>query len=56
MKIVLQRVSRATVKIDNKIHSTIDKGLLILLGIHTADTINDVKYLVKKIQQLKTKL
>lgn len=53
MKIVLQRVSKATVKIDNKTHSTIEKGLLILLGIQTTDTIKDVKYLVKKITQLR---
>ena len=53
MKIVLQRVLKATIKIDNKTHSTIEKGLLILLGIHETDTIKDVKYLAKKTVRLR---
>ena len=53
MKIVIQRVNEAQVLIDNKIHSTINKGLLIFLGIHIDDAPKDVIYLVKKIMCLR---
>ena len=50
---VIQRVSRANVKIDSKIHSEINEGLLVLLGITHDDTIEDVKWLNQKIVNLR---
>lgn len=53
MRAILQRVSEATVKIDGQIHGTIDWGLLILVGIGSEDTQEDIDWLVKKIVQLR---
>jgi D-tyrosyl-tRNA(Tyr) deacylase len=53
MRLVLQRVSEASVKIDGKIKSAIDKGLLLLVGIEHDDNIEDVEWLCKKIVQLR---
>ncbi len=50
---VIQRVSRANVKINSKIHSEINEGLLVLLGITHDDTIEDVKWLNQKIVNLR---
>lgn len=49
MKVVIQRVKEASVNNKNKI----EKGLLIYLAIHKNDDINDIKYLVKKIINLR---
>ncbi|MGI6223586.1 MAG: D-aminoacyl-tRNA deacylase [Prevotella sp.] len=49
MRIVLQRVSHASVTINGSVKSEINQGYLILLGIEEADTIEDVDWLVKKI-------
>lgn len=49
MRIVLQRVSHASVSIDNTLKSEIGLGYLILLGIEATDTLDDVDWLVKKI-------
>ena len=49
MKIVVQRVKQANVSIENKIYQSIDEGLLIFLGISINDTKEDIKYLAKKI-------
>ena len=46
---VIQRVSRATISIDNKQTAKIDKGLLILLGVMEDDNETDCKYLQDKI-------
>lgn len=48
MRIVIQRVSHASVAIDGKIHSQIQQGLLVLLGIEPSDTEEDTDWLVKK--------
>jgi D-tyrosyl-tRNA(Tyr) deacylase len=48
MKIVIQRVSRASVTIEGEIKSAIEKGYLILLGIGADDTEEDIQWLVKK--------
>jgi D-aminoacyl-tRNA deacylase len=53
MKIVLQRVSQASVEIDNKIVAEIQKGLLILVGIEDADNQEDIDWLVSKIVNLR---
>lgn len=53
MRIVIQRVSEASVVIENKITSKIDKGLLILVGIEEADTDEDVKWLSSKVVNLR---
>jgi D-tyrosyl-tRNA(Tyr) deacylase len=53
MKIVLQRVSEANVKIDNNIHGAIDKGLLVFLGIEDADNEADIDWLIRKTVQLR---
>jgi D-tyrosyl-tRNA(Tyr) deacylase len=53
MKIVLQRVSTASVTIDNKIVADIQKGLLVLVGIEDADTQEDIDWLVGKIVNIR---
>jgi D-tyrosyl-tRNA(Tyr) deacylase len=53
MKIVLQRVSSASVTIDNKIVADIQKGLLVLVGIEDADTQVDIDWLVGKIVNIR---
>jgi len=53
MRVVIQRVSSASVSIDAKIKSSIAKGLLILLGIEDADTQEDIEWLCKKIIALR---
>jgi D-tyrosyl-tRNA(Tyr) deacylase len=53
MRAVIQRVSKASVTIDNKIHSQIGEGLLVLLGIEDADTIEDIEWLSGKIVNLR---
>lgn len=53
MRIVLQRVSEASVKIDDKIKSSIGKGFLILLGIETEDEKEDADWLVSKVAGLR---
>jgi len=49
MRIVIQRVTRASVTIADHVKSRIGKGYLILLGIEAADTTDDIDWLVKKI-------
>jgi D-tyrosyl-tRNA(Tyr) deacylase len=53
MRVVLQRVTSASVKIEDKYVAKIDKGLLVLLGIATDDTQEDINWLVKKIVSLR---
>ena len=49
MRIVIQRVSRASVTIGGNVKSAIGKGFLILLGVEESDTEDDVEWLVKKV-------
>ena len=51
MKIILQKVKKASVSVDNKIVGSIDKGYCLLVGVHKESTEEDVKYLAKKIAQ-----
>lgn len=53
MKLVITRVSSASVTIDEKLHSEIGKGLLVLVGITGDDTVEDVKYLAKKCANMR---
>lgn len=53
MRAVIQRVKRASVTIDEKIKSSIEAGLLILLGIEDADTNEDIEWLSAKISNLR---
>lgn len=53
MKAVIQRVSKASVTINSKIHSQIGDGLLVLLGIEDADTAEDIEWLSNKIVNLR---
>ena len=53
MRVVIQRVSKASVNIQGKIKSGIQKGLLVLLGIEDADTENDIEWLSNKIIKLR---
>ena len=53
MRIVLQRVLRASVRIEGRIHSTIDRGLLLLLAIHSSDSPAQAKLLAEKTAQLR---
>ncbi len=53
MKVVIQRSLESGVLIDNKEKRSIDKGLVVLLGITNGDTIDDINYLVKKIINLR---
>ncbi len=53
MKIVIQRVSQASVAIDSKIVANIQKGLLVLVGIENADNQEDINWLCQKIANLR---
>lgn len=53
MRAVIQRVSRASVTIDGKVYSQIGNGLLVLLGIEDADTVEDIAWLSGKIVNLR---
>ena len=53
MRVVIQRVTEASVSIDGKVKSSIGNGLLVLVGIEDADTRDDVAWLAKKIAQLR---
>ena len=53
MKAVIQRVTEASVTIDNNIKSEIKTGLLVLMGIEDADTSEDIEWLSNKIVNLR---
>lgn len=53
MKIVMQRVSQASVTIDGKIAGAIQQGLLLLVGICPEDGPEDIEYAVRKISQMR---
>ena len=53
MRACVQRVSRASVSVDNKIVGEIGRGLVVLLGIADGDTARDVSYLAEKLSQLR---
>lgn len=53
MRVVIQRVSSATVSVNGNVKSAIDNGLLILLGIEDNDVENDIEWLCGKIVKLR---
>ncbi|PTT38098.1 D-tyrosyl-tRNA(Tyr) deacylase [Chryseobacterium sp. HMWF028] len=53
MKIVIQRVSEASVKVDEKIVGEIGKGLLLLAGVDENDEKTDADWLVQKVLNLR---
>jgi D-tyrosyl-tRNA(Tyr) deacylase len=53
MRAVIQRVSEASVTVDNIVNGSIQNGLLVLLGIEDADTTEDIEWLSGKIVNLR---
>ena len=53
MRVVIQRVSRASVTIDGGVKSVIAKGLLVLVGVEYIDNQEDMEYLCRKITQMR---
>ena len=53
MRIVIQRVTRASVSIEGRVESAIEKGMMVLLGVGYADTDDDIDWLVKKTINLR---
>jgi len=53
LKIVVQKVSRASVSVSSKTFSSIDRGLVLLVGISKTDGPEDIQYLVNKIINLR---
>ncbi len=53
MRVLIQRVSEASVTINETVHGAIDQGLLLLVGIEHDDNQQDIEWLVKKIAQMR---
>lgn len=53
MRLLIQRASEASVKIEEQIHGEINRGLVVLLGIESEDTQNDIDWLVRKLIALR---
>jgi D-tyrosyl-tRNA(Tyr) deacylase len=53
MRVIIQRVSEASVTIDGNVKSAIGRGLLVLAGFEAADVTEDLEWMVKKITQLR---
>jgi len=53
MRAVIQRVSEASVNVEGTIHSKIQKGVLVFLGIEEGDSTEDIRWLSSKIVQLR---
>lgn len=53
MRILLQRVSEASVKIEGKINGQIDQGLMLLVGICAEDNQDDIDWLIQKIVNMR---
>ena len=49
MKVILQKVKKASVSVDGKVVGEIDKGYCLLVGVHKESTEADAKYVAKKI-------
>ena len=53
MKLVIQRVKRASVSIDGQVYSQIQEGLLLLVGVGPDDDQKDLEYAVRKVTQMR---
>lgn len=53
MRVVLQRVKEASVRIEESVNGAINTGILVLLGIEEADTLEDINWLCNKILNLR---
>ena len=53
MRVIIQRVSKASVSIDGQLYSTIGSGLLVLVGIEDADQMEDIDWLTSKLVNLR---
>lgn len=53
MRAVVQRVTSADVKIDGNVNGKVDNGFMVLLGVGTGDTQEDMKYIADKIINLR---
>ena len=53
MRIVIQRVKNASVRVDEQVVGAIDHGLLLLLGITQEDSTEDIEWLCRKIVQMR---
>ena len=53
MRVVIQRVKNASVRVDEQVVGAIDAGLLLLLGITQEDSIEDIEWLCRKIVQMR---
>lgn len=53
MRVIIQRVSEASVKVDGVIIGSIQAGLLVLLGIHNEDTLEDIQWISNKLVQIR---
>lgn len=53
MKVLIQRVKSASVTIDNELYSSINKGLLALVGIEKGDSLEQIQKLAKKVVGLR---
>ena len=53
MKVIVQRSLHSSVSVNNNVIGEIEKGLVLLVGFNVDDTIDDIKYMVKKIPNLR---
>ena len=53
MKVIVQRVNSANVKVNDQLISDINHGLLLLVGLHKNDTLKDLEYVARKISKLR---
>ena len=53
MRIIIQRVQNASVTIDGQLYSSINQGMMILVGIEDADSDEDVAFLAKKVVNMR---
>lgn len=53
MKVIVQRSLHSSVSVNNNVIGEIEKGIVLLVGFNVDDTIDDIKYMVKKIPNLR---
>ena len=53
MRAVIQRVTQASVSVGGELRASIDKGFMVLLGVHAGDTEDEVRLIVKKLAGLR---